>query len=286
MHYGKRTIQLFSFFCIFFSLLSISIITPAYNIVNQSEDKKIAQTENDPIEYRVVIVALGNGLAYSIPQMNGFIKTLQNGGNWQEENIHTLTNKQATEQNIFNEIEWLNESADENDVSLFYFIGHGGSIQVNEYILAYDDPIYDYELDYYLEPIKGTMIVFIDACYSGGFIKELQNPNTIVMTACAKDEPTYQVHDLRSGLFGYFLNMSISWITKNIEASYIYTKIFTYIYSKQLNNTYGDINIIHPQFYDGTEGPTKIISRHAYLKNIIQLIKGLSFDGDTTYWKM
>ena len=285
MHNIKKTIQLFSFFIIISSLFSVSFIVPA-EYTFQTLEPITQITSDDTVEYRAVIVALGEGLIYSIPQMNGFITTLKNGGNWQDKNIHTLTNSRAEEQDIYNELQWLNESADDNDVSLFYFIGHGGSIQVNEYILAYDDPIYDYELDAYLEPIKGTVIVFIDACYSGGFIKELQNPNTIVMTACARDEPTYQVHDLKSGIFGYFLNMSISWLTKNVETSYIYTKIFTYMYSKQLNNTYSDVNIVHPQFYDGTSGATKLISHHAYVKNIIQFIKNLSFDGKTMYWRM
>lgn len=285
MHTIKKSLPLFSFFCVI-SLLSVSFIIPAQQITQKPIEQSLLQTNDDSVEYRAVIIALGDNLVYSVPQMNGFITTLKNGGNWKEENIHTLTNNRAKEQDIFNELQWLNESSDDNDVSLFYFIGHGGSIQVNEYILSYDDPIYDYELDARLEPIKGTMIVFIDACYSGGFVKELQNPNTIVMTACARDEPTYQVHDLKSGIFGYFLNMSMSWLTKNVEVSYIYTKIFTYIYSKQLNNTYSDINIVHPQFYDGTEGTTKLVAHHAYIKNIIQFIKNLAFDGHTNYWKM
>lgn len=227
------------------------------------------------VEYRAVLVAIESypvyGLPYSINEMDAFTETLQQGGNWKEDNIVTLTNSRATKGAVHHQLQLVENVADENDVSLFYFIGHGGKNLSNEYIRFIDDYIYDIELDQWLSNISGKVIVILDSCYSGGFIEEVGKPQRTVLTACSKNEVTYQVADLRSGLYGYFLNLSFTWFTKNAEFAHMYTKIFTWLYCQKLSEEHEEDILIHPQMYDGISGPSRVIYKHSYIKNMISI---------------
>ena len=274
-------------------LVVINMFSASIVISNQSIEVNNNLTTNfDSInnsEYRAVLVGIGldQGLPYSEKQLYGFKTTLLNGGNWKVNNIRNLTGNKATMYNIQSAFQWLADHADENDVSIFYFVGHGSTNATNEYILAYDLPIFDVELNEYLHNISGSIIVIIDACFSGGFIEELQAPNRIILTACGKNQVTYQVQDLESGMFGFFLNVSLAWITKNIEGTYHLTKVLTWIYGNKISREYGEDYMIYPQISDGNEQTTKIVYRHAYLKQIYQMILAMQdSDGKNYYWRM
>ncbi len=221
---------------------------------------------NNPREYWAVLAAISdyNGvpLPYSINEVNNFKGTLLAGGNWDRDHIKMVLGSNATKNGIYDALNWLADNADDNDISIFYFVGHGGRNLTNEYIMAYDRSIYDLELSQYISNIPGVVVVIIDTCYSGGFIKELRGFNRIILTACQKDEVTYQVRELKSGIFGYFLNMSLGRFTKTAESSFILTKFFSIYYSAMLGNN--SEYIVHPMFYDGTLGLTKIVSHHTY----------------------
>jgi hypothetical protein len=241
--------------------------------------------------YRAVLIGIGSvqGLPYSVKQSQGIKQTLINGGNWDEENIKLLTDNMATKDTIKQSINWLAESADENDVSIFYFIGHGGGGPNGSdyFISASDTVIFDEQLDLYFENISGSLIIIIDSCNSGGFIDELWQTNRVIITACAADESTYQVDALKAPMFSYFLNMSLSRLTKNAEFTFVFTKLFTQYYGNKISDEYNSDYTIDPQFYDGTLGPTRVIKRHTYLKQVTDLIKPLFFSHDNlNIWKM
>jgi len=242
-------------------------------------------------EYRAVLVGIdlyqSSLLPYSVKQLKGFETTLLNGGNWKESNVRSLTDSSATKTAILNNIMWLKDNADNNDVSLFYFVGHGGRNLTNECIISHNEPIYDTLLKEYFNNISGKIIILIDSCYSGGFIEELKGSDRVIVTGCKKNEANYQIQDLQSGMFGYFFNASLAWFSKNIEHAYIFTKIFTWYYGKKISEKYGGEYYIHPQLYDGTFGTTKVIYKHSYIKNIIKMILSVSgFDGRTELWRM
>jgi hypothetical protein len=95
--------------------------------------------------------------------------------------INSLIGEQATRSNIMNSIASSFSGVDNNDISYFYFSGHGYSDGETSTILPYDalaenaskDITVD-ELALALRNIPGTKVVILDSCHSGGFIgKEL-----------------------------------------------------------------------------------------------------------------
>jgi len=91
-------------------------------------------------------------------------------------NINYLKDWQATKSNILQGIASIFSEADSDDVSYFYFSGHGSLVGNTSYICPadmtsfVDSVISVNELENALSSIPGTKVVFIDACHSGGFI--------------------------------------------------------------------------------------------------------------------
>lgn len=90
--------------------------------------------------------------------------------------ISYLKDWQATKSNILQSISSVFSGADSNDISYFYFSGHGSRLGNTSYICPadmtsfVDSVISINELENALSAIPGTKVVFIDSCYSGGFI--------------------------------------------------------------------------------------------------------------------
>lgn len=255
-----------------FILLYSIIVAPFSAKLVQKSEYESSNPLNLP-EYRAVIVGIGasQGLPYSVKQINGLKLTLLNGGNWEESNIVILKESQATKQRIQQSIYWMEESADYNDVSLFYFIGHGGSNETNQFLITENGLIYDIELDMYLLNISGSVVVILDSCKSGGFIEDLKRPNRVVLTASNGRNSTFQVHELEAPMFSYFLNLSLSLLTKNIEVTFLFTKFFASYYGNKISNEYGADYHIYPQMYDGSYSLTRVIRKHAYIKQFTSL---------------
>jgi len=91
-------------------------------------------------------------------------------------NISYLKDWQATKSNILQGISSTFSGADNNDVSYFYYSGHGALVGNTSYICPADmtsfanSVISVDELESALSAIPGTKVVFLDSCYSGGFI--------------------------------------------------------------------------------------------------------------------
>jgi len=152
-----------------------------------------------------------NDLPFSVTEITSFQNTLLGTKNWKQSNIKIITDNNATNASLITAIQWLDENEDSNDVSLFYFAGHGScNIEGQEYIRLFDAKITDIELDKQLDNLEGQVIVILDSCKSGGFIEELHQNNRIILTACGKDELAYQDFNLQNGIFGYFLNISLA----------------------------------------------------------------------------
>ncbi|MBY8988343.1 MAG: caspase family protein, partial [Candidatus Lokiarchaeota archaeon] len=88
----------------------------------------------------------------------------------------SLKNLNATKTAIISGIASTFSGADENDVSYFYFAGHGGWDFNTCYICptdilltSYDNEISVNELESALSAIPGTKVVILDSCFSGGF---------------------------------------------------------------------------------------------------------------------
>jgi len=98
-------------------------------------------------------------------------------GKTEFDTINTLIGTQATRSNILHSIESTFSNVDSNDVSYFYFSGHGWSDGDTSTLLPYDalaendsQDISVNELVLSLGNVPGTKVVILDSCYSGGFI--------------------------------------------------------------------------------------------------------------------
>ena len=91
--------------------------------------------------------------------------------------INTLIGEEATRSNILQRISSTFGEATDNDVSYFYYSGHGGNGAGITTILPHDaiwenssQDITTDELAAVLGNIPGVKVVILDSCYSGGFI--------------------------------------------------------------------------------------------------------------------
>jgi hypothetical protein len=122
--------------------------------------------------------------------------------------IWYITDWSATKSAILQGITNVFSEADYNDVSYFYFSGHGIWENNTSYICPteanYYAPMSTYisvdELENALSAIPGTKVVFLDSCYSGGFIgkgveeiqiskEELESFNDEVINAFSQAQP-------------------------------------------------------------------------------------------------
>jgi hypothetical protein len=120
--------------------------------------------------------------------------------------INYLKNWQATKSNILQSISSNFSGADSNDISYFYFSGHGSRVGNTSYICPTDitsfvsTAISVDELENALSAIPGTKVVFLDSCHSGGFIgkgrekiivsrEELESFNNEVINIFSQAQP-------------------------------------------------------------------------------------------------
>ncbi len=101
--------------------------------------------------------------------------------------IRYTTDWSATKSAILQGIASIFSEADYNDVSYFYFSGHGIRVNNTSYLCpteaSYYSPLSAYisidELENALSSIPGTKVVFLDSCHSGGFIGKGREDITI-----------------------------------------------------------------------------------------------------------
>jgi hypothetical protein len=225
-------------------------------------------------------------LPFSVNEILSFKNTLLAGGNWLDSHIRVLTDSSATMDGVFDALNWLDENEDENDISIFYFVGHGTQNSNNERLQVYDGYISDVDLDTKLDDLEGHMVIILDCCFSGGFIEEVGEKGRVVLTACQKDSYAYQDHALKSGIFGYFVNFSLQKITKGAEGTFLFAYIISIIYYKKLSRKYGVDYTVYPCIYDGCFGRTKIIERHSYFNAFLPNLFPVPRNDCLRIWKM
>jgi hypothetical protein len=111
------------------------------------------------------------------------LKTLFNKFKFTEDNIpveviRTLTNEDATKEGIFNAITETFKDAKDNDVSYFYYMGHG-NVRLGTPVITPADYKYTdflsmitvHELKEELDKIKGHKVIFLETCHGGNFIE-------------------------------------------------------------------------------------------------------------------
>ena len=169
-----------------------SIVTIAYTENNITRSDTIAVSVTDTIEntsnYRALAIGIGDYIyygedgdliapPYDINKVKELFYDCQFGSdNTVFSKVSELKDTQATKSNIIQKIQSTFNGANVNDVSYFYFSGHGATLNQTSYLCPADfdgdvsTAISVHELESILSNIPGTKVVFIDSCHSGGFI--------------------------------------------------------------------------------------------------------------------
>ncbi|HEC81500.1 MAG TPA: caspase family protein [Thermoplasmatales archaeon] len=148
---------------------------------------KTNTTSNTGTTYRAVIVGVsdypGTNKDLTTPVKNALAiqSCLERGSN--RYLIKRLTDSDATVKNVVSKLDWLKNNADENDVSVFYYCGHGTQRDTINYeqegdssdecFSLYDGILRDDEFVDKLLSIKGIVFVILDCCKSAGFQDDL-----------------------------------------------------------------------------------------------------------------
>ncbi len=139
-------------------------------------------------------------------------------------NIQLLLNQNATKLSIKNAFNSIKGNVTSQDVIFFFFSGHGHQDGISEYLTPFDGlmnpKIADSELEGWINDLSFYRFVMVlDACYSGGIVENITNPNVIAMSACGKDELSYESDTLFHGVFSYYF---LDAFARNTSQHYIY----------------------------------------------------------------
>lgn len=158
------------------------------------------------------------------------------GGGFQEDHVRTLLGSQATQRAIKTAFEWLIQNAEEDDLIIFYFAGHGTygkdynhdeEDRYDEYLVPFDaskdspfgTAIRDDEIADWLASLTSDhVLVVLDSCFSGGATREVAadlradnrvfqdfvSEGQLIVTASQEDEISYEDAVLGHGVFTYF----------------------------------------------------------------------------------
>ena len=161
---------------------------------------QISPPVSNPIVYRALLVGVGNyenydpfpnGDLYSPPYDVDRIVDVFNHCKFGTDevtfsSIVSLKDFSATKEAIIDGISSTFSGADDNDISYFFFSGHGAEYldiyylcPTNILLTSYDNDISVNELEIALSSIPGTKAVILDSCHSGGFIGKGKGEITI-----------------------------------------------------------------------------------------------------------
>jgi len=167
---------------------------------NNPTDIPITPPVEDDIVYRALLVGVGNyenddGITltdlndppYDVGRMHQVLGQCKFGLlDTEFSSIVELKNLSATKAAIIASITSTFSGADDNDVSYFYFCGHGGEYLGTYYICptdilltSYENDISVNELESTLSAIPGNKVVMRDSCHAGGFIGKGKEKITI-----------------------------------------------------------------------------------------------------------
>jgi len=207
-------------------------------------------------------------LYYTIDDANSIYSRLHNNYGFDDtpigiQYIELLLDSDATKSDIEGAFSQVEHYINPQDIFFFYFSGHGhpSSIPGLSYLFPYDlDRIYSTDLDAYLDSVNcSEQYIIIDSCGSGGLIDDAQAPNRYFMTACERNEISWEASALQHGVFTYYFLHSFTQAPDSngdgvisMEEQFSYTYPRTVSYSTNLGEAH------HPQEYDGIAGESVI----------------------------
>lgn len=165
----------------------------------------------DGVVYRALLVGVGDYANFGFPvdlqsppyNVDRVREVLENSGH-NFTIINELKDLDATKENILNGIVSTFAESDNNDVSYFYWNGHGGT-RIEPHINPTDTKhtpetwISLSELEDLFDSIAGTKVIIMDTCFSGQFIdksgnftKALNKGGYYVLTSCKGSQECHE----------------------------------------------------------------------------------------------
>ena len=165
-------------------LWDVVVTNPDTQSGTLTEGFRVVQAGDGLVNYWAVLAGADANGAWTLPanDMHDFYGLLMSSDNWQSANIQVLTDGQATKANIQAAIQTMANSADSDDLCLWYSVGHGGpvtDVAPLDEPDGYDEALYfhnhdrilDDEFSDWMAPIATDKVcVIIESCYSGGQI--------------------------------------------------------------------------------------------------------------------
>lgn len=203
-----------------FSVVISLFVSPLLLVCPQAAQAEEPEVNGSEVEYWAVIIGISDYSADALDlgdntdaeDLYGRLAPI-----WGEDHIKLLVDDEATKENIRDAIcVWLDEHEDFNDVSLFYFAGHG-----NRGALApYDSSMYisgkvisRVELKDWLEELESdNIVVILDSCLSGSFIKDLSEPGRIILTSSSANQGSWGSEYLGHSIFTFFILDSLFYV--------------------------------------------------------------------------
>jgi len=201
---------------------TIILVTYIEGTTSKTDTVEVAVTQNEVV-YRALCVGVGDYMYFpdsygniDLPgppyDVNRICYTLDRcrfgSADTEFSEIWYITDWSATKSAILQGITNVFAEADYNDVSYFYFTGHGIRVNNISYLcpteVNYFSPMSTYisvdELENALSTIPGTKVVILDSCHSGGFIgkgreeaivsqEELESFNNEVINIFSQTQP-------------------------------------------------------------------------------------------------
>ena len=279
---------------IIFCILFVGVILYTIPYTNESIQETLTPRNSTLDERRAYAILVGiedypdpwSDLYYCIDDVNSIYSKLYNNYGIDDTPIgiqymQVLLDSDATKYDIENAFDHIAHFINSYDVFFFYFSGHGhpSSIPSLSFLCPYDassERIYSNDLDTYLDSIScSEQYIIIDACGSGGMIDDASAPNRYFMTACQRNEDSWETSSLQHGVFTYYFLRSFTQASDSngdgiisMEEQFSYTYPRTVSYSTQLGEAH------HPQEYDGITGESVIdttIGSLSFTPNGLQL---------------
>lgn len=213
-------------------------------------------------------------------KLNSFFKSPA-GGALADEQIRVLIDGDATQNKILKELQLMSKKANENDLILFYFSGHGfvGSFVPHDYSKGSETLIYHQEI---VEILKGSKakskVVIADACHAGSMDTKGEccgnllatyynafrksKGGTVLLLSSKADEISLESQGLRQGLFSHFLLKGLKGqADKDTDNIITISELYNYVYSNVRFVTSGSQTpVIHGDF--DVNLPLSVVNNH------------------------
>ena len=189
------------------------------------------------------------------------------GGGMLPEDATTLTDADATEQNLRDALNRVAAEAGPDDTFVFFYSGHGGRLEragpemsdpdsLDETLVLYDEELRDDEIREMFAGINaGTTLMFLDSCFSGGFAKDLISvPGRMGMFSSEEDVTSQVAVKFRAGGYlSYFLDEAIGegHADQNRDGDVTAIELSEYVHLRYRN----DVKSADPNNFVRTGGP-------------------------------